>query len=870
MSRQPSGGGPSQGSSSLPAVVASLRTRRPSAAAPAQPSSSKLRKSSLAVPLPDGKQPKDRKSRIVSDKIKKRLSMRYNDDVPSASAPAVPSLPAGLAGGRRRPSAVGSQQQQQQQQQPWREGEYSSERKDGASGAIVRKDPGTLDMGVLGKEGYDPEAYIKTKLAGATNEEIKAFAAALEASKAATSTDLQRNVFKNYAEFVVISKEIATLENDMLELKDLLGEWKGVPEALVGLEDPSLGARKPDSSSLSHSTSSASRRSSILDLQTLYRTQITTLWSSVSGSQKFVPLIPGRHVVAEASTFVELNPATYKVKGPVRIFVLDDLVLVASIRKNRLGGSISGRGGGGGGEEGGEGGGGASRNGSVSSRSGKNGGEEGGSGSGGGGTLVAERCWVLTEVTVVDAKDSGDLTNAVKIRRGKETSIFRTERNEDKRALLASFRQVAEALANKKRNQIEKEQERRRSMWQGEVPAGLSAPPPMPSGGGPGGFNNMPGSRSSFVDLGGFGGVMSGGGVGGAGGMGGDAQGRNLRWIDDFGDELAVSVAIRDWNESVSLVEKAKTRLQPLLLSDPPTALLLRQKLLPLQTSLLASLCYELSSPTLRKHSLAHLVSLFYRLDQPDLAQTTFLKARSEVLRKRVRTIKFEGDISLYVNELAVVSFMGVKHTSDWYLPAFKESGMASGLVTWAKEQIEIFAGMFRRQVYGSDVDPSVVEEALEATRIQSKKLLYDIGLDLTFLLRSLLSDPRFPSSSFAFNQPTSTSSSSSSSSRIPTTTPILEAYRTPQVPQQQDTPKLPSSLPAQPPTTSLPPTSTPEGAARPTSGGVPPPRPPRRERRPEGVMPPAAAAGENGGGERERERTTTTTTTTTTREGQF
>ena len=49
------------------------------------------------------------------------------------------------------------------------------------------------------------------------------------------------------------------------------------------------------------------------------------------------------------------------------------------------------------------------------------------------------------------------------------------------------------------------------------------------------------------------------------------------------------------------------------------------------------------------------------------------------MLRKRVRTIKFEGDISLYVNELAVVSFMGVKHTSDWYLPAFKESGMASG-----------------------------------------------------------------------------------------------------------------------------------------------------------------------------------------------
>ena len=67
----------------------------------------------------------------------------------------------------------------------------------------------------------------------------------------------------------------------------------------------------------------------------------------------------------------------------------------------------------------------------------------------------------------------------------------------------------------------------------------------------------MPGSRSSFVDLGGFGGVMSGGGFGG-GGVGGDAQGRNLRWMDDFGDELAVAIAVRDWDESVALVEKGE------------------------------------------------------------------------------------------------------------------------------------------------------------------------------------------------------------------------------------------------------------------------------------------------------------------------
>ena len=83
--------------------------------------------------------------------------------------------------------------------------------------------------------------------------------------------------------------------------------------------------------------------------------------------------------------------------------------------------------------------------------------------------LLADSPLLLSPLLFVFPARVPDLTNAVKIRRGKETSIFRTERNEDKRALLASFRQVAEALANKKRNQIEKEQERRRSMWQGDA-----------------------------------------------------------------------------------------------------------------------------------------------------------------------------------------------------------------------------------------------------------------------------------------------------------------------------------------------------------------------------------------------------------------
>lgn len=48
-------------------------------------------------------------------------------------------------------------------------------------------------------------------------------------------------------------------------------------------------------------------------------------------------------------------------------------------------------------------------------------------------------------------------------------------------------------------------------------------------------------------------------------------------------------------------------------------------------------------------------------------------------MRKRVRQIKFEGDVSLYISELAMVSFTLVKNTCEWYMAAFKDNRMASG-----------------------------------------------------------------------------------------------------------------------------------------------------------------------------------------------
>jgi exocyst complex component 8 len=86
------------------------------------------------------------------------------------------------------------------------------------------------------------------------------------------------------------------------------------------------------------------------------------LHAQIEGSAKFVPTTPGRHVVAEIDGVSALNAATYKPMSTVRFVLLDDAVLVARKRRRR--------------------------NTSESEK------------------LVADRCWPLNEMLVLDTKDT--------------------------------------------------------------------------------------------------------------------------------------------------------------------------------------------------------------------------------------------------------------------------------------------------------------------------------------------------------------------------------------------------------------------------------------------------------------------------------
>ena len=101
-------------------------------------------------------------------------------------------------------------------------------------------------------------------------------------------------------------------------------------------------------------------------------------------------------------------------------------------------------------------------------------------------------------------------------------------------------------------------------------------------------------------------------------------------------------------------------------------------KLTPLKTSLTSALLQSLASLNNRKSRVVQLISLLTRLKAGAAARTTFLASRTELMRKRVRMITFEGHVGMYISDLAIVIFTGIKHTADWFLASFKENEVAS------------------------------------------------------------------------------------------------------------------------------------------------------------------------------------------------
>jgi hypothetical protein len=154
----------------------------------------------------------------------------------------------------------------------------------------------------------------------------------------------------------------------------------------------------------------------------MWNTQLHALWKNVEGSQKFLPAIPGRHVVLEQSAWLELDAATWKARRHAHIFLLNDHLMVATRKKKRIDANAV--------------------NGDAAQKSASR--------------TVADKCWPLQDIDIVDlesagpsaASERGGMINAFTIRYGNESFTYRSEKssNAEKTSLLLAFRRTADEL----------------------------------------------------------------------------------------------------------------------------------------------------------------------------------------------------------------------------------------------------------------------------------------------------------------------------------------------------------------------------------------------------------------------------------------
>ena len=422
----------------------------------------------------------------TSDLVKRRYSTRFTQlpDFSNTDAPPIPKLP---------------------------ENHLAQQRAHTASATNQRV---AVDILALRDPDLQAEHYATNLLSEASDQDLRNYQASLRKTKNRTSTDLQQNVYQNRTQFIKISKEAEKLKGEMRTLRGLMSELTS------SLGQTSLSSTIPEARSTDDSGATRARkqanRSSVANLEAMWNVQLHALWQNVEGSQKFLPAIPGRHVVHEQGYWVELDAATWKARRPAHIFLLNDHLMVATRKKKRMDPN-------------------ATSNGDAGKESSTR--------------LVADKCWPLQDIDMVDlASDSGstrtngasdrtEMSNAISIRHGNESFTYRSDRSStaEKANLVLAFRRAADEL----RRSLQADGENPESKTKETIDY-LAARDPALSH-----KTDLLKSLSSskdrpevLIDV--------------------DGKQKNLRWIEGQIDELDIELALQRFEEAVRYVEKLR------------------------------------------------------------------------------------------------------------------------------------------------------------------------------------------------------------------------------------------------------------------------------------------------------------------------
>lgn len=423
---------------------------------------------------------------------------------------------------------------------------------------------------------------VASLLADASEEDIQYFQKDLRKVKNRTSTDLQQNVFQNRTQFIKISKEAEKLKSEMRTLRNLMSELTaglGQATSSAGGSADTVAARRQ------------ANRSSVANLEALWNTHLQTLWKRVEGSQKYLPAIPGRHIVYESGRWVELNAATWKPRRRVHLILLNDHLLVAA-EKKRTDVQLNQR--------------------EAKEKQGPT-------------QLFAVRCWPLQDVQMADlttrstpgSAEKATSSNAVNVRVGTDSYTFATGSQEvnEKTALLSNFRKTAEDLRRTMEVELQDKDKASDSVtYLATRDTSLLRSPGL--------VDSLAETMSPRSDL-----IIDV-----------DGNPQSIRWVEAQIDDLDIDIALQRFPEAVERIEKLR-RIAKGIKGNQLAQNIVNVKLNDRASKLGSVLLRELANSHAWKTAALQNVQWLSRLGFEDRAREVYLDARSEILKKRIRYV---------------------------------------------------------------------------------------------------------------------------------------------------------------------------------------------------------------------------------------
>lgn len=466
------------------------------------------------------------------------------------------------------------------------------------------------------------------------------------------------------------------------------------PEPRIPLENGATRARKQ------------ANRSSVANLEAMWNAQLHSLWKNVEGSQKFLPAIPGRHVVYETGYWMELDAATWKSKRPAHIFLLNDHLLVATKKKKQRVDSTT----------------------LVNGDSGQKSSTK----------LLAERCWPLQEIDIIDiaasgeslnlANDRTEMSNAISIRYGHESFTYRFDRppSTEKADLLQAFKRAADELRRALRvdaEEVSSKAQETMDFFATRDPA-LSKKPDLVQS-----MSSTKDRPEILIEV--------------------DGKHQNFRWVEGQIDELDSEVALQRFEDAVRHVEKLRRLARGLKNNMIAQELIVAKfderarklggRLRMIMVEKRSAECFAdlVTQRLVDTHSYLKAtqtnVAWLVRLGFDDSAREAFLKTRTGVIAKRNRQILFEGNLHHHIFQISFVYFTLIRNTVSIYQQCFPPL-MMSACVKWAKEHLDEFNRILASQLSNVQRDSPTWTECMERAR-EHAKMIDEVGLDFKDLV---------------------------------------------------------------------------------------------------------------------------------------